>query len=876
VIYVTPLRAVSRDIEKALKRPVVELGLAVRVESRTGDTSSTVRARQKEALPEVLVTTPESLTLMMTWEDARERFKTLRCVIVDEWHELLSTKRGTQTELALARLRGFAEGMRTWALSATLENLGEAAEAVTGRAAERHNGTAAHGERVEEAGSLLRSEQRSRAPGTEQGTRGGGEGEGEEGKSIRISEQILMARGEEKTGPERPRPKKGGEEVEGAYIISARLERPVTIRTVIPSRPGAFPWAGHLGLSMLPDVIASLDPARATLLFTNTRSQAELWHQALLAAKPEWAAITGLHHGSVDRAERERVEAGLKDGSVRLVVATSSLDLGVDFAPVEEVYQIGSPKGIARILQRAGRSGHRPGAPCRVTCVPTHGLELIEIDAVRRAVATGRIEPRTVVNKPLDVLAQHLVSCGLGGGFEPDAMYEEVRSAYSYRELTREEFDWTLKLVAEGGATLWAYPEYRKLSDENGKLKVTSEKIGQMHKLNIGTIVSDATMNVSMTGGKRLGSIEEHFISYLKPGDAFLFAGRALEFIRVRDLTAYVKPARSTTRFTPRWGGTKLPISESLGRSVRESLQRASEGARDSAELQAAAYIVDAQQKLSIVPRADELLVETCLTREGRHVFFYPFEGRLVHLGLAAILSLRLSRLRKATYSIAANDYGFELLTARENDVRELLSKELFSGENVFEDAIASVNVGELSRAQFREVARVAGLVFTAYPGVRKTARQIHANSSLLFDVFNEFDPGNLLLEQARREVMDRQFERGRLSRAMDRLHGSVIRTVEVATPTPLGFPLIIEREGGTLSSQTILERVQAMRVQWDSPQRPGQVELDEGKKPVKKQVRKSRAKRPQVKQEERPSDAGTKRSNSRRGGGRTGGGKKR
>jgi ATP-dependent Lhr-like helicase len=459
VIYVTPLRAVSRDIELALKRPVVELGVRARVESRTGDTSSSVRARQKEALPEVLVTTPESLTLMMTWEDARERFSTLRCVIVDEWHELLSTKRGTQTELALARLRGFAPEMRTWALSATLENLGEAARAVTGTAASDkdahwHSGTAAHEDGVEKASSLPRSEQRSRAPkemrsgsslpraqsGTEQGTRGGGEGT----KGSRH-------RGIEEGNEERPRPESEEEEIRKPYIISARLERPVTIRTVIPSRPGAFPWAGHLGLSILPEVIASLDPARATLLFTNTRSQAELWHQALLAAKPEWAAITGLHHGSVDRAERERVEAGLKDGSVRLVVATSSLDLGVDFAPVEEVYQIGSPKGIARILQRAGRSGHRPGAPCRVTCVPTHGLELIEIDAVRRAVATGRIEPRTVVNKPLDVLAQHLVSCGLGGGFEPDAMYEEVRSAYSYRELTREEFDWTLKLVAEGG-----------------------------------------------------------------------------------------------------------------------------------------------------------------------------------------------------------------------------------------------------------------------------------------------------------------------------------------------------------------------------------------------------------------------------------------
>ncbi len=736
VLYVTPLRAVSRDIELALKLPVKELGLPAKVESRTGDTSSSIRARQRTRLPQVLVTTPESLSLMLTWENAAERFAGLRCVIIDEWHELLSTKRGTQTELALARLRGFAPAVRTWALSATLDNLDEAAQAAVGVGA-------------------------------------------------------------------------------GAHVISSRIDRPITIRTIIPSRPDAFPWAGHLGLSMLPDVVASLDPARATLLFTNTRSQAELWHQAIMVARPEWKPLMGLHHGSVDRAARERVEAGLKDGTVRIVVATSSLDLGVDFAPVEDVYQIGSPKGIARTIQRAGRSGHRPGAACRVTCVPTYGLELIEIDAVRRAVASGTIEPRRVVSKPLDVLAQHLVTCGLGGGFEADQLYEEVRRTYSYRDLTREEFDWALKLVKDGGATLWAYPEYRKLVEKDGRLRVESPRIGQMHRLNVGTIVSEATMSLALTSGKRLGSIEENFVTAMRPGVRFLFAGRVLEFVKIRDLTAYVRPAPGKTNFTPHWAGTRLPISESLGQSVRMTLSRAAAGEMDSPELAAAGPIVRSQQILSRVPGADELLIETCVTRDGRHVFVYPFDGRLVHLGLAAVLALRLSRIRKATYTIAANDYGFELLTGRDNDPMDLFTADLFSGDELFEDAMASVNVAELSRSQFREVARVAGLVFAAYPGLRKSARQVHANSSLLFDVFTEFDPGNLLLEQARREVMERQFERGRLGRTMDRLRGSTLRIVAVEQPTPLGFPLVIERESGKLTSQTILERVEAMRKSW-------------------------------------------------------------
>jgi ATP-dependent helicase Lhr and Lhr-like helicase len=332
IVFITPLRAVSRDIQLALKDPVEALGLArrIRVESRTGDTSSSVRARQKQQLPAVLITTPESLSLLLSLERSAELFAGLRGVIADEWHELLASKRGTQTELALARLRRLAPQMRTWALSATLANLDEAAMAAVGCAGE-------------------------------------------------VPELPKHGR-----GPREPR------------TIRAEIRRPIRIETLIPKDPARLPWAGHLGLRMLPELLAALDPTRSTLIFTNTRSQAEIWYQAIRFSKPEWAEVLALHHGSIDRAERERVERGLKSGSLRLVVCTSSLDLGVDFAPVEAVVQVGSPKGVARLMQRAGRAGHRPGAECRIICVPTHAMELVEVASVRHAIASGSMSSPSI------------------------------------------------------------------------------------------------------------------------------------------------------------------------------------------------------------------------------------------------------------------------------------------------------------------------------------------------------------------------------------------------------------------------------------------------------------------------------------------------
>lgn len=739
VLYITPLRAVSRDIELALRAPIDEMGLPFAVESRTGDTKQSVRAKQRIRLPEVLITTPESLCLLLTRENAAELFSGLSSVIVDEWHELMTSKRGTQVELCLSRLRSFAPGVRTWGLSATLPDLEDAARVLAGSAT--------------------------------------------------------------------PTPS----------IIRGNIGRDVVVEALLPARDQRLPWAGFFGLSMLPRVLETIDPARSTLIFTNTRAQSELWFHAIWHAKPEWQDRMALHHGSIDRKDRERAESGLKSGEIKLAVATSSLDLGVDFSPVERVIQIGSVKGIARLLQRAGRASHRPGAPCHITCVPTHALELIELDAAKRAIESGRIESRTPINKPLDVLAQHMITCALGGGFSPDAFFEQVRNAASFRDLTRDEFDWALDLVCRGGETLRAYPHYRKVHIIDGRTAVPDKRIAHLHRLNVGTIVGEAVVDVCIGRGRRIGSIEEHFVTNLRQGDKFFFAGRQLVFVGLRDMVAYVRPTSGKNKRTPHWAGTKLPISESLGESVRLTLEHAREGLLDSAELRGAADLIRTQSELSAIPRADELLIESVETREGYHLFIYPFDGRLVHAGIAAICALRLARRSPATFTISANDYGFELLSPSPLRIDQSIARALFSLDRVIEDSIESVNMAELAKIQFREVARVSGLVTQTYPGAKKSGRQTQASAGLLYDVLREFDPGNLLLHQARREVLEKQFEKTRLSRVLRRLSGSKLRIVAPSMPTPLAMPLIVERIAGQMSTESLQARIERMQTEWES-----------------------------------------------------------
>ncbi len=742
ILYISPLRALSRDIEQALRAPVEALDLPLTVESRTGDTSSTVRGRQRRSLPSVLVTTPESLSLLLTLADAHEKFSDLQAVIVDEWHELLSSKRGSQVELALARLRRFAPGVRTWGLSATIANDAQAAAALVGTRAE-------------------------------------------------------------------------------PAIVRAPIDRPVIVESLRPANIRRFPWAGHMGLAMLEEVLAFLDPSTPTLLFTNTRSQAERWFHAIAIKRPQWEGRIALHHGSIDREERERVELGVKTGSIGIVVCTSSLDLGVDFAPVERVVQIGSPKGVARLMQRAGRARHRPGEPCEITCVPTNALELLEIAAVREAIDAGAVEPRDPVNQPLDVLAQHMVTVALGGGFVSDELYDEVRTAWSFRNLPRESFDWTLLLVTQGGTTLSAYERFHKVELVEGLYRVPNKRVAQLHRLNVGTITGPSTIELRFVNGRSLGHIEDSFVGRLREGQHFTFAGQTLRFVGVRAEVALVRRGTKRTNLTPIWGGTRLPISESLSRAVREALELAArtietgEASDVPIELETFLPVVASQARRSAVPAADEVLFELYSSHEGHRLLVYPFEGRLVHGGISALLSLRLGRKTPATFTTSFNDYGFELLCPEPFPFEEYLSPDLFTRDNLVEDALESVNSAELARLQFREIARVSGLVFQGYPGARTRAagKHLQASSGLIYDVLREFDPDHLLLAQARKEVLENQFEQGRLAAALDRIATSRFRTVTLEKPSPLALPLIIERIGSqTMSNEDVETRLARMQ----------------------------------------------------------------
>ncbi|MBC7843282.1 MAG: DNA ligase-associated DEXH box helicase, partial [Gemmatimonadaceae bacterium] len=558
-------------------------------------------------------------------------------------------------------------------------------------------------------------------------------------------------------------------------------------------------------------VIERIEASNSAIIFTNTRSQCEIWFQSIVAARPEWFETVAIHHGSLDKGQRQMVEDGLKTGRFRAVVATSSLDLGVDFAPVDLVMQIGSPKGVARLLQRAGRSGHSPGRVSTIVCVPTHAFELVEVAAARDAIALGRIESRDPVDRPLDLLAQHLVTRAIGGGFTRDAMMAELRTTRAYGALTDAELDWVLDFITRGGAALRAYPEYSRVTNEYGHYFVSDPRVIQRHKMSIGTIVSDTALSVRFLTGGRLGTIEESFIARLQPKDRFIFAGRALEFVRVKDLTAWVRKAKTSSGAVPSWQGSRMPLSTELSLAVRDKLEEARTGVYASVEMQAVKGILKLQAERSRIPATDELLIERIETREGFHLFVYAFDGRLVHEGLAALFAYRIAQLAPITFSFACNDYGFELLSPEAAPIEEALEAGLLSSAHLLHDITESLNAAELARRQFREIARVAGLIFEGFPGQNKSMKQVQASSGLLYDVFTKYDPDNLLIAQAKREVLERQLESSRIGRTLQRLEHSTVRLIDVERPTPLAFPILVDRTRARLSSEKLADRVKRM-----------------------------------------------------------------
>jgi len=740
VVWVTPMRALAADTARALQLPLDDLGLPWSVGVRSGDTGSAERARQARRLPSVLVTTPESLTLLLTRAQAREDFATLRLVVVDEWHELLGNKRGVQLQLALAHLRHWHPSLPTWGLSATLGNLQHALD-------------------------------------------------------------VLLPK--------------------GGLLVQGRQDKPLQVDTLLPTAIERFPWAGHMGLKMLDQVSREIDASTSCLVFTNTRAQAELWYQALLEARPDWAGLIALHHASLARDIRDWVERSLKQGSLKAVVCTSSLDLGVDFLPVERVLQIGSAKGIARLVQRAGRSGHAPGRRSRVTLVPTHSLELVEAAAARQALAAGHIEARHSPRLCMDVLVQHLVSMALGSGFHPEQLLAEVRSTWAFRELRDSQWQWALDFVCHGGSSLSAYPDYQRVERQaDGAYRVASERLARRHRMSIGTIVSDASLQLKYWskggGGKALGSVEEAFIARLRPGDTLVFAGRVLELVRVENMTAYVRRSTARKAAVARWNGGRMPLSSELADALVEQLGAASQGRFQGPEMRAVRPLLTLQALWSALPTPGTLLAETFKSRQGWHLFLYPFAGRMANLGLANLIAWRVSRVQPLSVSIAVNDYGFELLSPGNVDWATHLPQALVT-EHLLEDVLASLNAGEMALRRFREIAQIAGLVFGGYPAAQKSLRQIQASSGLFYEVFRKHDAGNLLLAQARDEVLNEELEIERLHRQLLKMGQLRLELRQLERPGPLAFALLVEGMRETLSTEKLADRIARMVAELNS-----------------------------------------------------------
>ena len=758
ILWITPLKALATDTLRALEQPLPQLRTwlaaaaadspgetrrgapalpAWRVDLRTGDSSAAKRRQLREAWPEGLITTPETLSILLSLDTAAEVFAALDTVIVDEWHELLATKRGVQTELALARLRTLSPGLCTWGLSATLANLDEALATLVG-------------------------------------------------------------------APSAP----------AARLITARIPRRLQISTLIPEPMERFPWAGHMGMRLLPQVVATIEAATTSLVFTNTRAQAERWHEAIAKARPDWQGLVALHHGSVDRDLRLQAEEGLRRGSLKCVVATSSLDLGVDFGPVEQVLQIGSPKGVARLLQRAGRSGHAPGATGRLVCVPTHSLELIECAAARTAVLGGVVEARRPLTLSLDVLAQHIVSTACSGGFRPAELLAEVRSTHAFATLDDRSWRWALDFAARGGQALTAYPDFSRIKERFGRWYIASPAAARRQRMSIGTIAGEATVEVRWLRGGRLGTVEESFISRLNPGDRFLFAGRGVALFRFDGLTAWVKKSRSTAGLqVPRWSGGRLPLSTLLAGAVQDLVRSALKPAgRISREVRAVLPLLETQARWSRLPDPDTLLIEHHATRTSatgapHQIFLYPFAGRLVHDGLAALVAWRIASRRPSTLQLSATDWGLQLAGRDPPPTDARGWRALLSPANVLEDLLECLNTTEMARRHFREVARVAGLV----SGAQRSQRQTQASAGLIFDVLCEHDAGNMLLEQTRREVLEQQFEFQRLKESLEKIARQEIVFVETPRLSPLAFPIWAEQIQSRLTTQDWLAQIAGM-----------------------------------------------------------------
>lgn len=759
LLWITPLRALAKDIGRAMEEVVEELGMQWQIGIRNGDTDINERQRQTRNMPEVLIITPESLMLLLAQKKYPDFFKHLRIIAVDEWHELLGSKRGVQVELAISRILAVRRlsiidtqqksttkrppvdrGPYTalWGISATIGNLDEAKEVLLSSLPHEAKATAA--------------------------------------------------------------------------VVKARIDKRIQVISVLPDEIEKYPWAGHLGIKLAEKVVPIVEQSNTTLIFINTRSMSELWYQTLLTIAPQFAGAIALHHGSIEHELRVWVEEALHAQKLKAVVCTASLDLGVDFRPVDTVIQVGSPKGVARFLQRAGRSGHAPGDISKVYFLPTHSLELVEAAALKSAIHEQVIESRQPMLLCFDVLMQYLCTLAIGEGFKEEEIFEEIKSTYCFRDISGEEWNEILQQITGGGRALENYDEYKKVEiDERGLYRIRNRRIAMRHRMQIGTIVSDAMMKVRMMNGSYIGMIEEWFLSRLEPGDAFTFAGRNLELVMIKEMTAHVKTSPKKKSIIPSWMGGRMSLTANLGMILRRTFNKALKP--DSPELKALQPLFTLQQHLSHIPQSDELLIEQIESKDGFHLLVYPFEGRQIHEAMSSILAYRISQITPITFSIAMNDYGFELLSDQPVPVDDTNVRELFTANDLITDIQRSVNSVEMASRKFRDIAVIGGLIFTGYPGEPKKAKHLQASASLLFKVFSEYDSGNILLRQAYNEVFEQQMEEVRLRTALERIQQNEIILKFPQRFTPLSFPIIVDGLSRyNLSSERFEDRIRKMQ----------------------------------------------------------------
>lgn len=756
LLWITPLRALAKDIGRAMEEVITDLNLQWKVAIRNGDTSTADRQKQKRNTPEVLIITPESLQLILAQKNNASIFQTVQTIAVDEWHELLGSKRGVQVELALSRIIAINYKLQNtncrlsiWGISATIGNLEEAKEVLLAPLQQLNSNTQ-------------------------------------------------------------------------TVIVKAELDKQIQVIPIIPDEIEKYPWAGHLGIKLVEKIIPIIEQSTTTLIFINTRGMSETWYQTILNVAPQLAGAIALHHGSIEQELRLWVEDALHTQKLKAVVCTASLDLGVDFRPVDTVIQVGSPKGVARFLQRAGRSGHQPGEISKIYFLPTHSLELVESAALTKAIELKETESKPPLALCFDVLIQYLCTLAVGDGFTSEETFEQIKSTFCFSEITKDEWLEVLQNITLGGKALQQYDDYKKVEIVNGLYIIQNRRIAMRHRMHIGTIVSDAMMKVKFMSGGYIGVIEEWFISRLEPGDVFTLAGRNVELVMVKEMDVLVRKSSSKKSIVPSWMGGRMSLTANLGKILRTTFNEVADSVNQDYKLQIPNFkleiaalipLFQLQAQLSHIPRANELLIEQIESKDGFHLLIYPFEGRQIHEAMSAIIAYRISLITPITFSIAMNDYGFELLSDQPIPVDDSTARELFTKENLLADIQKSVNSTEMAKRKFRDIAVIGGLIFQGMPGEHKKAKHLQSSASLLFKVFEEYDSTNLLLKQAYNEVLEQQMDEARLRAALERLYNSKLVLTFPSQLTPLSFPIIVDGlNRNNLSSEKLEDRIRRMQ----------------------------------------------------------------